>query len=71
MKLKYVYHVVYCYANNDNNSLSGYGSITIYKRNKLDTEEEVEDLVKFIKNENNLDNVIIQNFILLNKRGKK
>lgn len=71
MKLRYVYHVVYCYANSDNNLLSGYGSLTIYRRNKLDTEEEVKELVKFIKNEYNLDNVIIQNFILLNKRGKK
>lgn len=70
MKLKYVYHVVYCYANNDEKFLSGYGSLTIYRRNKLDTEEEVKELVKYIKNKYNLDNVIIQNFILLNKRGK-
>ena len=69
-KLEYVYHVVYCYANNEKNSLSGYGSVTIYRRNKLDTEEEIKDLVKFIKNEYNLDNVIILNFILLNKKGK-
>ena len=69
-KLEYVYHVVYCYANNEKNLLSGYGSVTIYRRNKLDTEEEIKDLVKFIKNEYNLDNVIILNFILLNKKGK-
>ena len=69
-KLKYIYHVVYYYANN-NNFLSGYGSVTIHRQNKLDTEEEIKSLVKFIKNEYNLDNVIIQNFILLNKRGKK
>lgn len=71
MKLRYVYHVVYRYANKDNNSLSGYGSVTIYRNKKLNTEDEVKSLVKFIKNEYNLDNVIIQNFILLNKRGKK
>lgn len=70
MKLRYVYHVAYCYANNDNKSLSGYGSLTIYRSNKLDTDEEIKDLVTFIQNKYNLDNVIILNFILLNKRGK-
>ena len=68
-KLKYVYHVAYYYSKED--KTNGTGSITVYRATKLDTEDEIKSLVKFLKNELELDQVVILNFILLNKRGKR
>lgn len=64
---RYVYHVYYIYLKNHTN---GYGSVTIYRENKIDTESEVTSVQKFIQKEYELDNVIVANFILLNTRGK-
>ena len=64
---RYVYHIYYIYLKNN---INGYGSVTLYRENKIDTEDEVVSVQKFIQKEYELDNVIIANFILLNTRGK-
>ena len=64
---RYVYHVFYIYLKNNTN---GYGSVTLYRENKIDTEGEVTSVQKFIQKEYELDNAVIANFILLNTRGK-
>lgn len=65
MKLTYVYHVYYMTEGNI------YGDCTLYRLNKMNTENEVHSVRKFIS-ERYCDNknVVICNFILLNKRGK-
>ena len=68
MKLKYVYHVVYYYMDYDKNT--GVGSITLYRDCLINTEKEIDSVVKFIRKEQSLTNVVLLNFILLNKRGK-
>lgn len=65
MKLKYVYHVYYMTEGNL------YGDCRIYRANPIDTEDEVQSVRKLIsKMYCNNKNVLICNFILLNKRGK-
>ncbi len=64
---RYVYHIYYIYLKNN---INGYGSVTLYRESKIDTEDEVVSVQKFIQKEYELDNVIIANFILLNTRGK-
>ena len=66
MKLRYVYHVYYMTEGNF------YGDCTVYRTTKMNTEEEVNSVRKLISEEY-CDNkkVLICNFILLNKRGKK
>ena len=68
-KLKYVYHVVYYFGKDD--GTTGIGATTIYRATKLDTQEEVEDITDFIAKNNELAQVVILNFILLNRRGKR
>lgn len=66
-KLKYVYHVAYFYKKGNE---VGNGSVTLYRANKIDSEEEIKSVAEFIKEENNNDSVGVTSFILLNKRGK-
>lgn len=66
-KRRYVYHVYYIYLEKNQ---TGYGSVTIYRENKINTESEVESVQEFIRKEYELDSVIIANFILLNTRGE-
>lgn len=64
MKLKYVYHIYYMTESNL------YGDCTIYRANRMNTETEVQLVRKFISERYcNNKNVVICNFILLNKRG--
>lgn len=64
-KLKYVYHVAYMSENNI------YGCCSLSREHPLNNEKEVELATQFIKEELcSGKNVIILNFILLNKRGK-
>ena len=64
MKLRYVYHVYYLTEGNI------YGDCTIYRAHKMNTEEDVHWVRKFISEKYcNNKNVVICNFILLNKRG--
>lgn len=64
-KFKYVYHIVYMSENNI------YGSCVLYREYPLNSEHEIELARQFIKEEYcKGKNVIILNFILLNKRGK-
>lgn len=66
MKLRYVYHVYYMTEGNL------YGDCTVYRTNPIDTEDEVQLVRNMISKEYcNNKNVLICNFILLNKRGKK
>ena len=68
MKLKYVYHVYYL---TEGNIYGDCGDCTIYRAEKMNTEEEVHLVRKFISERYcNNKNVVICNFILLNKRGK-
>lgn len=68
MKLRYVYHVVYFYMDCDKNT--GVGSATVYRNVPVNTEEEIDSVVEFIRKEKSLTSVVLLNFILLNKRGK-
>lgn len=64
MKLRYVYHVYYLTEGNI------YGDCVIYRAEKINTEDEVRLVRKFISERHcNNKNVVICNFILLNKRG--
>ena len=64
-KFKYVYHIVYMSENNI------YGSCTLYRECPLNNEHEVQLATQFIREEYCTGkNVILLNFILLNKRGK-
>ena len=66
MKLRYVYHVYYMTEGNL------FGDCTIYRTNPIDTEDEVHSVRNMISSDYcNNKKVIICNFILLNKRGKK
>ena len=66
MKLRYVYHVYYMTEGNL------YGDCTVYRTNPIDTEDEVQSVRNMISSEYcNNKKVLICNFILLNKRGKK
>ena len=67
-KLKYVYHVVYYYMDYDKNT--GVGSMTFYRDCPINTEKEIDSVVEFIKKEKSFTNVVLLNYILLNKRGK-
>lgn len=65
MKLRYVYHVFYLTEGNY------YGDCTVYRAEKLTTEDEINSVRKLISEEYcNNKRVLICNFILLNKRGK-
>ena len=65
MKLRYVYHIYYMTEG------TIYGDCTLYRANKMNTEEEVKSARKLISEEYcNNKRVVICNFILLNKRGK-
>ena len=65
MKLRYVYHVYYLTEGN------WYGDCTVYRSHKMNTEDEVHSVRKLISEKYcNNKNVLICNFILLNKRGK-
>ena len=66
-KLKYVYHVAYFYKRGNE---VGNGSVTLYKANKIDSEDEIKSVAKFIEEEYKNDSVGVLSFILLNKRGK-
>ena len=68
MKLKYVYHVVYFYIDHDKNT--GVGSMTLYRGCPINTEKEINSVIELTKKEKNFANVVLLNFILLNKRGK-
>ena len=64
MKLRYVYHVYYM------TECNVYGDCTIYRAQKMNTENEVHLVRKFISEKYcNNKNVLICNFILLNERG--
>lgn len=63
---RYVYHIYYIYLKDN---MNGYGSVTIYRENKINNEDEVVSVQKFIQEEYKLDSVIVANFILLNTRG--
>lgn len=65
MKLRYVYHVYYLTEG------SYYGDCTVYRAKKMNTEDEVHSVRKLISEKYcNNKNVLICNFILLNKQGK-
>lgn len=66
-KLKYVYLVTYTYIKGVS---IGTGSVTLYRRHKINTEDEVKSVQEYIKEQYNNDVVAVTNFILLNKRGK-
>lgn len=64
-KFKYVYHVSYMTENNL------FGDCTIYRVNRINTEDEVKLVRDMIsKDYCNSKKVLILNYILLNKRGK-
>ena len=65
MKLRYVYHVYYLTESNL------YGDCTLYRAKKMNTEDEVHSVRKLISEKYcNNKNVLICNFILLNRRGR-
>ena len=67
-KLKYVYLVAYAYMKG---SYSGFGSMTLYRSRKINTEDEIKSVQEYIKEQYDNDAVAVTNFILLNKRGKE
>ena len=66
-KLKYVYHIVYFYRKGLE---TGYGAATLYRENKLDSENEITLAEKIICEKKDLEKIVILNFILLNTKGK-
>lgn len=61
-KFKYCYHVVY---NWKKGSDTGCGSSIIKRKDPLNTPEEINSTVNFIKQENSFDALVIINFIRL------
>lgn len=61
-KFKYCYHVAY---NWKKGSDTGFGTSIIKRKDPLNTPEEINSTVNFIKQENSFDALIIINFIRL------
>lgn len=66
-KLKYVYHISFGYSQNN---IWGLGHTTLYRTNKIDSEDDIVSITDYIEKRYNCDNVVIINVILLNKKGK-
>jgi hypothetical protein len=67
-KLKYVYFIVYTFVNNKG-CLPTTGTVSLGRNKKLDTMAEVKSATEYLKNEFGYEDLMITNFILLNKRG--
>lgn len=67
-KLRYVYHVVYYYLDYDKNT--GVGSMTLYRDCPIKTEKDIDSVTEFIIKKESFTNVVLLNFLLLNKRGR-
>lgn len=67
-KIKYVYFVVYTYV-----SKEGYlpitGTVSLGRNKKLNTMAEVKAAAEYLKTEYGYEDLMITNFILLNKKG--
>lgn len=67
-KLKYVYFIVYTSVNKKG-CLPTTGTVSLGRNKKLDTMAEVKFAAEYLKNEYGYEDLMITNFILLNKRG--
>lgn len=67
-KTKYVYFVVYTFINKPG-CLYTTGTVSLGRNKKLNTMAEVKSAAEYLKNEYGYEDLMITNFILLNKRG--
>lgn len=58
-KKEYIYHVVYSYKKE---IFNGTGTITMYRNRKMNTVEDIQSVVDYIKEKDNYDNVLILNW---------
>ncbi len=67
-KMKYVYFIVYTSINKPG-CLPTTGTVSLARNKKLNTMAEIKSAAEYLKNEYDYEDLMITNFILLNKRG--